>query len=174
MLKVAKHTYTDGSESPAITFDIPTVQQWHTGTDAVPNEDLGRDGDFYFDTKRGYIYKKVNGNWETLCQLNLQEQAEKVTVTFDLNADDDLTAKYDDERLFDGTDLDERKYVKLNKNYSFASLDKELPTASRDGYKFLGWYSVRTPKEYINSMFTDFTTVPSNLVLYAYWEKISE
>lgn len=156
-------TYTDGSKSQPIEFDIPTVQQWHTGTDEVPNEDLGNNGDFYFDTKRGYIHKKVNGNWEKLCQVNLEAQNEKVDITFDLNANDDKTAKFDNDKLFDISNLDGTKSIRIQKNYNLASLERELPTASRKGYVFAGWYSVRVPKDYINSMFTDFTTVPANI-----------
>ena len=45
----------------------------------------------------------------------------------------------------------------------------EIPIPTREGYVFVGWYRTKTITS-INSAFTDFTIVLTDLELYAIWE----
>jgi len=55
-------TYTDGSESN-ITINLPTTAQWFQGESVPTNVADSKDGDYYFDTQGGTIYRKENGIW---------------------------------------------------------------------------------------------------------------
>lgn len=55
--------------NPTLTFDIPRGSKWFA-QDTAPvinanNITAGAAGDFWFNTKDGYIYQCANGNWNT-------------------------------------------------------------------------------------------------------------
>ena len=126
-----------------------------------PDDSVGIDGDFCFDTLHDIIYLRENGSWVPF--LDFGEKMDKYSVEFvvDLN--------------------DERGDVQLSgKNvYSvtygtFASNGYNVPTASLDGYEFLGWYTTREPNLIINGAFNDLTFVASNMKLYPLFREIVE
>ena len=63
-------------------------------------------------------------------------------------------------------------YVDLNKTITIkeGELLKDLPTITKDGYEFKGWYTSNIDGEEIVSNWK----VTSNLTLYARWEEISK
>lgn len=156
-------TYSDDTKED-FTFTKPTVNTWYSGPQA-PSNDLGIDGDFYFNSKLSSVLKKVNGKWISITSLDTE--ATRYLVTFDLNTTDS-TARINEEKVV----YDDGLYcnVKIN-SYFKESTGFDIPTATRDGYKFLGWYSTKDDSP-STAKFDDFTLVVSAITLYAHWEKI--
>lgn len=155
--------YTDGRKPDEIKFPIPQVSEWLSG-EGTPNTTLGKDGDFYLDTKNGTIYKKVSKIWTDVCQLPMPDSADFYLITLDLNANSDPNAG-----LGEGIS----QYISVKPNSSIFANNSTLPIPYRIGYRFLGWYA--TPNPTINSgVFNDLTVVNKSLTLYAKWEKIAE
>lgn len=56
--------------------------KWYTG-DTLPDKDMGKDGDFYFDTSTNKIYYKTYGGWteRTVTQSKSISKIEKISET---------------------------------------------------------------------------------------------
>ena len=83
-------------------------------------------------------------------ELFAQWKAKTFTVTFNING---------------GNTTHENETVEYDQPYG------ELPTASRNGYKFLGWYTEATGGTQVLS--TNIVKITSNQTLYAQWEEYS-
>ncbi len=70
----------------------------------------------------------------------------------------------------DGTLPDDKKYQYYDK--AGTATVKDMPEPSREGYKFLGWFTDPTNGEKITE--EDNVPVKSNMTLYAHWEEIVE
>lgn len=159
-------TYTNGDKQ-VVDFDAPKM--WYKG-ESAPDDRKGVEGDYFFDTKNKVIYIKdaytveTNGeDGETVTEtktkwnilINFKDQLDTYNVTFHLNdGSDEIPATY---RIKRGT------YFKDN-GYG------NIPVPTRDGYRFVGWYTQRTIENpAVMSPFTDLTAVFGNLDLYAIW-----
>lgn len=149
--------YYDNGDMTTVT--IPRANSWYTGS-GEPGPAQYNIGDFYFDTTGYAIYQKqTNGTWLKLVDFSEYSQVEH-TVYFYL---DNITIS---------------DFISIQHGYNFASANQKLPTPSKDGYKFLGWYTEYVDPESGEEMnpnsgkFTDLTPVLSNLTLYAYWQKL--
>lgn len=152
-----KLIYTDGTESDEFIFADPPT--WFTAVEK-PAASQGREGDFCFDTTNLVIYKKSFGVWETV--VDLTPGSATHTVTFYKNAGDDSSATLSvNQAVF---------YVPSGRYFSASGAD--IPTATRDGYRFVGWYTKSAVNTATMSAFTDLTPVLSDLELYAAWEKV--
>ena len=115
--------------------------------EGVPSAELGKNGDFYFDTQALDIYVKVLGVWGKVGTF--REEREEIEITFDAGA-----GRLPDEiptiqKIFKGDCLD-------------------LPVPKREGYVFLGWYygtGVNAGKA------TDFTPFMRDVTLTAHWRE---
>ena len=132
---------------------------WYSGL-TRPDESLGKDGDYYFDTQHEEIYLKENGSWILIVEINANEQIFK--VKFDVNDSVEEPASMPAGSL--NQYLIKRGTVFSDNGYG------EIPIPTRSGYTFVGWYrsKVVTP---INSPFTDMVAVNSDITLYAIWQK---
>ncbi len=98
---------------------------WLVG-EGAPTASMGVDGDFYLDKTDAVIYQKIAGVWEYVLTIRGESggeegetpTVEKVTVTYS-----------------SGTDITYASVEVTKGEY----LD-ELPTPTREGYVFLGWY----------------------------------
>jgi len=79
----------------------------------------------------------------------------KVTITFDLNAEDDITALFDDDEFAGSIQIKQGNQIGT------------LPTASRDGYIFMGWALAADDNNPIAST----TTFATDATVYAIWEE---
>ncbi|MBE6634567.1 MAG: hypothetical protein E7617_00010 [Ruminococcaceae bacterium] len=154
-----KLIYTDGTESEEFVFANPPT--WFTAVEK-PAASEGNDGDFCFDTTNLIIYKKSFGAWETVVDLTPGSMTH--TVTFYKNAPGDNSA---------ALSVSQAVFTVPNGNY-FSACGADIPTATRDGYKFVGWYTKSAVNTATMSAFTDLTPVLSDLELYAAWEKIEQ
>lgn len=152
-------TYTDG-DTEELEFARPN--KWFT-EGGTPANDEGIDGDLWYDWSHNVIYIKQNGTWLAVLDL-MNETNQNITysVTFDLNDTDGVNAS-----MPSGTQL---AYVIPN-GQSFYSSGYSVPLPTRDGYEFVGWYTVKDPT-IVNGMFTDLTTVNKDMTLYASWIEI--
>ena len=147
--------YNDGSEPTTLRFNRPTA--WWSGL-GEPSSDMGIVGDFYFDTSLKKIYKKITDfDWELVADLTIVR--DEYTVSFTIDANMSFSGNTNEFTIEEGE--------------SFLSSGFDVPTAEKAGYKFIGWYTKRTPTP-VHGAFTDLTAVTCNLVLYACWEPISE
>lgn len=146
-------SYSNG-ENQTLTLDGPNT--WLSGI-GKPSDTNGKNGDFYLDEQSKAIYKKENGAWIKLFDLN--ESNKEYTVTFNLNA------AGDDAPAFVGTS----DKVTLKSGTSFYSSKVTFPVAVRNNYVFGGWWNSPNPNVYTNTMFTDMTVVHCDVALYARW-----
>lgn len=144
-----------GKEPRTLKFPIPQVSEWNSG-DGSPNNQNGKNGDFYFDTKNGVFYKKVNNIWTKVCKVPNVEGAYDYLITLDKNAEDALL----DDKL---------KYISVTPNTNLVHNGSSLPIPYRPGYTFAGWYATKNEPTVNNGVFTDLTIVTSNITLYAHW-----
>ena len=147
--------YTNG-ETDQITFERST--KWFGGA-YIPEDSLGEDGDYFFDTEHEKIYRKENGTWADNVVVDFQ--IEKYRIMFDLNDDNDASMPTTTSifRVERGA-------------YFSADGNGDIPIPTRAGYVFKGWYTKRAINPATMSPFTDFTPVFSDLTLYAIWEEI--
>lgn len=155
-------TYDDGNEAMGIdpskdsfTFTRPT--KWLTGS-GIPDNSLGINGDFYYDTTNNDIYLK-DGIWDLKVDLD-NNGSSLIKVTFDLNDyDSDVKAQMAHTGVTNLT------------TPTFYEGRKEIPTPTRTGYNFLGWYT----KDELSPNATkleDLTVLTCDITVYAIWEKI--
>ena len=64
--------YSDGTSSPVV-LSKPTSNRWYYGS-TVPEEDLGKEGDFYFLVTDKCIYTKTALGWNLLISLDGQKE----------------------------------------------------------------------------------------------------
>ena len=139
------------------TFSIPRPipATWLSGKGA-PNDDNGRNGDFYLDSENGFVYKKNNGQWEWL--FSMKNEKESVTVSFNL-------------RTGEFIDGQEGPYaIKTRIDYNSTVDLKDIPVPTKNGYEFIGWYA----SDIVNinaGKFTNLTIVTSDINLYAWWSE---
>ena len=148
-------------EPKMIDFNKPEKPNtWLNGL-GKPNDESGKDGDFYFDTKANSIYKKTEGSWIII--VDLDDNDEMYQITFDLNDKDGEGVEAELPKGF-------RNTVFIGRGKYFATTDMQLPIPTRVGFEFGGWYTSKTPN-INNGTFTDLTPVFDNLTLYAKWNK---
>lgn len=160
--------YTDDT-SEKVFFNKPKdPNAWITTTDD-PNKTpgLGRNGDFCFDTAHKVIYAKENGIWFKV--ISFGNSTDYYIITFDLND------------TMDGGPQASMKgytsYLVTRNTYFNQNGYGDIPEPERDGYKFLGWYQTKVDPSNIpptRAPFNDFTTILSDVTLFACWEKITE
>lgn len=149
-------TYTDGS-SETFPFAKPQTTKWYSGngdpSTSLPYGTSLNDGDFYFDKANFifYQYDMFNFKWEVIADLGLPGTT--CTVTFDARANGG--------QITNGSNS-----IKCQRGSYIALAD--IPTASKEGYTFVGWYTAKTGDGNVNATkFTDLTPVFSDLTLYA-------
>ncbi len=152
---------TDGSET-FVNLPKPVTKQMLSGSKDPDNED-GKDGDFYINIYTGYFFEKVNGVWETRFCMKSNNDAESHSISFVLGEGESC--------IYNGQEM--------QKNTSFVAFvahntrisAKNIPIPTKDGYEFLGWYC--DPTNVNSGQFTDLTLVTSNLELHAKWRAIN-
>ncbi|MCI5745832.1 MAG: InlB B-repeat-containing protein [Erysipelotrichaceae bacterium] len=150
-------TYTDGN-TQELEFARPN--KWFSES-GLPSNEEGINGDLWYDLAHNVIYVKQNNRWGKVIDLS-QNFEETFTVRFDLNDSNEYPASMPSGSLLT-YEIESRTY--------FASSGYTIPVPSREGYEFIGWYSVKNPSV-VNGAFTDMTAVMSDLTLYAIWEEI--
>ncbi len=149
---------TDGT-SYDVEIDLPVAgTTWYTGNGAPTIIDYpdAKSGDLYYDLTRNRIYIYDGSSWSVLFRLN-QDDIE-CTVYFNATANggaiDGSTSPY--------------YYCTKGETIPLSS----IPTASKEGYTFKGWYtSTQGPNDPNSGHFTDLTPVlVEYLTLYAYFE----
>ena len=152
--------YTNGT-TEQLKFQRPAdPNQWLYGSEE-PGRLKGEDGDYYFDTYHKVIYVKEKGNWTKVISFKEESETVYFTVTFDLNDEDDA-------KMPEGA----RPGYQIEKGTYFASAGYgDIPVPTREGYRFMGWYTKKAVNHATMSPFTDLTPVFSDLTLYALWEQ---
>ena len=147
-------TYTDG-ETVELEFARPN--KWFSESGEPKPED-GIDGDLWYDLAHNIIYVKQNGRWVEVMNFN-NVKDETYTVEFNLNDSMEFKASMPAGSLLT-YEIECGKY--------FAASGYQLPSPTRQGYAFNGWYLVKNPTV-VNGAFTDLTPVEDDLILYANW-----
>ena len=152
--------YTNGT-TEQLKFQRPAdPNQWLYGSEE-PGRLKGSDGDYYFDTYHKVIYVKEKGSWTKVISFKEESETKYFTVSFDLNDAGD--AKMPEEA---------RPSYQIEKGTSFVSAGYgDIPVPTREGYRFMGWYTKKAVNHATMSPFTDLTPVFSDLTLYAQWEQ---
>ena len=153
--------YTDGTSE---TFDFSKPNQWLNGA-STPDSSLGRDGDFYFNTNKKIIYKKVGSEWVIVMEF-VNEQVHRVVF----EAEGAMLAK---DNVLVG---DTVEFEVVHGCYMTEHVPVPHKNTDADKYKFIGWYrkkqaEIGEGEEYTLARFTDLTPVCDDIVLYAWWEK---
>lgn len=147
--------YTGEEEEQVLEFDKPESTKWICGNGApgLLASLQASEGDFYFDLTDWGIYLLQNGSWQQIANLKSDEIS--CTIEFDPG-----------EGTLDGT------YLRLRTCNKGDSLDiSQIPTASREGYSFQGWYTSELgPNDPRSGKFTDLTPVTKIYThLFAYY-----
>ena len=156
-----KVTYTDETET---VFEVARQNKWFT-EDKKPINSDGKNGDIWYDVTDQIIYIKENNFWKEAINFEILKP-EEYTVRFELNDSKSEPAE------FKTTKLNYIEYTEIEKGNYLSTEGYQIPIPERDGYEFIGWYTVRTDYNPTNGMFTDLTPVMSDLTLYARWEKV--
>lgn len=145
-----KVTYATGSFS-SMPSDCPTragytFTGWYTQRSG---------GEKVYDSSGIFVagtYWDSGGNWQYSGGLQLYAQwtPNNYTVTFDPNGGKTSVA---------------------SKTVTFDSTYGNIPTPTRTGYSFVGWYTAKSGGSNVTS--STRVTTPSNHTLYAHWEAIS-
>lgn len=152
---IVTFSFSDGTNQ---TFTLYRQSGWIAGVGS-PKPTQGQPGDFYYDEDADAIYYYYEDRgWGLL--LNLKSSTNTpYTVTFELNADDDPTAKLR---------YDADKKYQIKGGHTFYSDGLEVPEAERTGYTFEGWYTDKIVKPTMGA-FNNLTGVWSDMTLYAHW-----
>ena len=167
-------TYSDAPNTP-VTYELAKPNSWHQG-ESKPTDDMGNPGDYFFDKANAVIYHK---RWNELKQkytwvdiIDFYDFKNPAVIYF--NIDPSKGEKWDPDSIFAecGTYYDETR-ISIGQSYSSYGTQYAIPVPQMEGYRFLGWYTTRTPNA-TNAPFTDLTVVSATtLQLYPVWEKIS-
>ena len=154
--------YTDG-DYEEITFDGPSQPSaWLSGV-STPIDDLGKDGDFYFNTNNSRIYSKVDGKWSLIATIG--GGTSYSVVTFDLNDPN----KEDDIEPSISNNYNQQVTYEVTTNTYFTSNGYSIPIPTYEGYTFIGWYTSKEINQ-TTGTFTDLTPILNDMTLYAIWE----
>lgn len=165
-------TYNDETVSDPV-LELRSGGRWYTGNLDPNTVNLGLAGDYYFNKNYDDIYyKRTDGKWEIIASLNPIRDIAKVYFDLNVSTSDPNKAYFTDSKY-------DVEYFEVIKGEYFRGGEfdnPEIPIPQRAGYKFIGWYRVKTlPEnyEYVYLPFNDFTVVAEDeLKLYAQWEKI--
>ena len=150
-------TYNDESQ---ITKEFDRPNRWFSELSSPTKED-GINGDLWYDIERQIIYIKQNNRWIPTIDFN-DVIVDSYTIEFDLNDNNGIQANMPSGTLIS---------YEIEKNSNFYSSGYSVPEPTREGYEFVGWYTVRNASS-VNGIFTDLTPVSSNMTLYANWKAI--
>ena len=159
-------TLFNGVEETRTTVQFPVPASWYSGSGA-PNIS-GVEGDLYFNESNYTIYKYSNGRWVLIADLDNSGLTDTHSVSFNLNAEGDESAKF----ISQDDSLVQTAFEDIPNGRYFACLDYKMPLASRDNYEFMGWYTSPTYDNPTIGMFTDTTPIYQDMILYAHWEAI--
>lgn len=158
---VLEITYDNGTIQ-TVDFDVPTINNWLTGN-TNPSNNVGINGDYYFDLSTKSIYVKQDNQWNF--QVALDQESSYYNVKFELNATGDSSASLN-------IGSHSNTYLVQGGTY-FSSTGYSIPEPTRDGYDFAGWYTSNDDSPNIGH-FTDLTPIMSDLTLYARWEETTD
>ena len=119
---------------------------WHTGEGSPDSSLNAKEGDFYFDTESGFIYKYQKSEWVIIYQL-AKNTDYTFTVTLDLNG-----GVYDGETTF---------------TVPYGGFIENLPEPVKFGYEFVGFYTGLSKND---MKFTPYTPVYRDMNLIAVYE----
>ncbi len=160
-----------------ITFAMPeNPTTWYNGSGA-PSEELGQDGDHYFDIKNIVIYEKKDGEWVVVLSIleYYGKDDKSVTITFDLN---DSTQEPAALASVYSPNEDGLYEVEVPYNTYFTSVGS-IPLPTRSGYdssgnsysyNFMGWCSSKEASP-VSGYLTELTACNDDMTYYALWEK---
>ena len=150
-------TYSDDKEE-TITFNKPVPAKWYSGA-GEPGFNFGEVGDYYLDTDHNDIWAKEYSGW--ILKVDFVSDEDTYKITFNLNDSEDAKARMPGY---------ESEYFIKRGDYFSTSVKAPLPSPTRDGYTFDGWYTsaVITPT---TGHFTELTPVFGEITLYAKWIK---
>ena len=150
-------TYTDGE---TVNLEFARPNKWYSESSS-PSDTEGINGDLWYDLAHNIIYVKQNNRWVEVMNFN-NVVDETYTVSFDLN--DSLEAKAS---MPAGSLL----LYEIESGKYFGSSGYIIPSPTRPGYEFMGWYLVKNPTA-VNGAFTDLTPVHTDLTLFAVWDQL--
>lgn len=166
-------TYSDAPDSPK-TYTLAKPNSWHQG-ESKPLDDMGNPGDYFFDKANAVIYSK---RWNELKQkytwveiIDFYDFNNPAVINFHI--DSSLGEKWDPASPFAeyGPCYDETR-INIGQSYSTYGTQYAMPIPQRENYRFLGWYTTRTPNA-TNAPFTDLTVLSATVLdLYPVWEEI--
>ena len=135
--------------------------QWFTGT-VEPTQGV-REGDFWFDERNKTIFTYKNDDWRPVINFSELVPTYHKVVFY---ANDDTAA---------GLKVPVDTFDYIDHGRCFNELNEDIPIPEREGYMFVGWYPHPTASDpYSYPIFTAYTPVNANLVLYARWEKLPD
>lgn len=148
--------FTDDTEQE---LEFARPNRWFSESSGPKLED-GINGDLWYDLAHQIIYVKQNNKWNMVMNFNNVVDL-TYDVTFDLNDTSEEPANMPAGSLIT---------YQIEAGTYFSASGYQIPVPTRDGYTFLGWYTVKVPTA-VNGPFTDLTPVQADLTLYAVWAK---
>ena len=153
--------YTDNTPS-SIRLPRPQTNLWSTGV-TNPDNEKGKDGDFYINITTGDLYKKTDGVWGFLfCIKGKGNDDTQHLITFSLSEGESCT--------FNGHNFTEKGIITAFINHDTRLTINNIPIPEKDGYEFTGWFTdIDNPNA---GQFTDLTLVREDMFLKARWTEI--
>lgn len=146
--------FTETEEPQTLTFPLPQVEdgtKWFTNSGDPYNIREAKEGDFYFDSLNGAVWRYDDGAW--VLQFAMGE-AVYYTVTFD--------AVTNGGRIVEPASFSPTQRVKAGSPLPV------LPRAEKEGSTFLGWYTNPYGEESFSATkITDLTPVTKDFTAYA-------
>ncbi len=150
----------DDDTTQTVVFGKPNA--WHNGN-TPPDLSVGKWGDYYLDTLNNKIYFKDKelGKWEIIVDFSIFQNPARVTFKIDSTAGETWDYRYS------------TRNVDLQMGQSFHTAGEKIIVPQREGYKFVGWYTTKTPDFAIDGAFNSLTMVSGDITLYPVWEPIA-
>ncbi len=154
-------TYSDGTFED-VMFDKPETTKWLYGSinPTSDNTEGSNDGDFYLNMSSGWVFLKLNGNWQPLFCMKADEEGEEeyCRITFNPNGGH-----------WEGTDDSNNAFMNMVVGKTMSL--NVIPIPEYENHIFKGWYT--NPDNPNSGQFTDLTIITGNLTLLAKWEAIA-
>ena len=166
-------TYTDPEKKPAEISFRKNSTVWMDGEGDPANNKKANEtlvaGDYFFDHAADIIYQKnTDGGWDRIVDFGTRN----VSVVFHISEERGDSWQYNGET----------RSMILESGSSCFAQNKPVPVPRRDGYEFIGWYTIdniTNNQDYeptaADGVFNSMTVIPKGIPemhLYAYWKPL--
>lgn len=150
----------DDGTSTRVSLPRPQSVSWYA-LEGAPDNNLGKEGDFYINILNGNIYHKNSpSSWAYMFTMKGTGSTEQQTVVFIANG-----GRFEKEET-----LGDNKKTYVVEYGSYLNLENIPVPTYDDTHIFDGWWTSKDVNNPNSGHFTDLTPIQTNMNLYARWK----